>query len=126
MARALGELERLIMDRMWSWDHPVAVREVLEDLQSERPLAYTTVMTVMDNLHRKKVLTREKHGRAFLYRPAMTREEHTAAFMGDVLADTPDKTATILQFVEQMPADEAERLRAALDEHFQNREAAAQ
>ena len=125
MARALGELERLIMDRMWSWDHPVAVREVLEDLQRERPLAYTTVMTVMDNLHRKDVLTREKRGRAFLYRPAVTREEHTAAFMGDVLADTPDKAATILQFVEQMPADEAARLRAALDEHFQNRETEA-
>ena len=125
MVRALGELERLIMDRMWSWDHPVAVREVLEDLQRERPLAYTTVMTVMDNLPRKEILTREKHGRAFLYRPAVTREEHTVAFMGDVLADTQDKTATILQFVEQMPADEAARLRAALDEHFQNRGAAA-
>lgn len=125
MARALGELERLIMDRMWSWDHPVAVREVLEDLQRERPLAYTTVMTVMDNLHRKEILSREKRGRAFLYRPAVSREEHTAAFMGDVLADTPDKAATILQFVEQMPEDEAARLRAALEEHFQNREAEA-
>ena len=64
MAGPLGKLEKLIMDRLWSRDHPVAVREVLEDLQRERTLAYTTVMTVMDNLHRKGVLPRETDGRA--------------------------------------------------------------
>ena len=119
--RQLGDLEKLVMDRVWSWDHPVAVREVLEDLQNERTLAYTTVMTVMDNLHRKGVLTRQKDGRAYVYRPAMTREQHTAAFMGEVLAGTADRTVTLLHFVEQMPPEEAARLRAALDGTLQNR-----
>ncbi len=115
MVRQLGELEKAVMDRMWSWDHPVAVREVLEDLQRERTLAYTTVMTVMDNLHRKGILTRQKHGRAFVYRPAMTREQHTAAFMGEVLAGTPDRTVTLLHFLEHMPPEEVASLREALD-----------
>lgn len=115
MVRQLGELEQAVMDRMWSWGHPVAVREVLEDLQRERTLAYTTVMTVMDNLHRKGVLTRQKQGRAFVYRPALTREQHTAAFMGEVLAGGSDRTVTLLHFLEHMPASEVASLREALD-----------
>jgi hypothetical protein len=51
--RRFGELEAVIMDRLWQWGRPVLVREVVEDLRGERPLAYTTVMTVMENLHRK-------------------------------------------------------------------------
>lgn len=117
VVRQLGELEKLVMDRVWAWEHPVAVREVLEDLQRDRTLAYTTVMTVMDNLHRKGLLTREKEGRAYLYRPAQTREQHTAAFMGEVLAGSTDRQVTLLHFLEQIPADEVARLREALGEH---------
>ena len=49
--RQLGQLEAVVMDLVWAKNGPVSVREVLEDIQRERPLAYTTVMTVMDNLH---------------------------------------------------------------------------
>lgn len=106
------------MDRLWSWGHPVAVREVLEDLQRDRTLAYTTVMTVMDNLHRKGVLTRQKDGRAYLYRPAQSREQHTAAFMGEVLAGSTDREVTLLHFLEQIPPEEVARLRQALGDHL--------
>lgn len=115
--RKLGELEQVIMDRIWSRSHPAAVREVLEDLLPDRPIAYTTVMTVMDNLHRKGVLAREKDGRAYLYRPALSREQHTAALMEDALSGSTDRAATLLHFVEQMPADEAAQLRRALELH---------
>lgn len=62
------------MDRLWRWNRPVVVREVVEDLRRERKIAYTTVMTVMDNLHNKGVLARERDGRAYRYRPARSRE----------------------------------------------------
>ena len=103
------------MDRLWSWDRPVAVREVLEDLQQDRTIAYTTVMTVLDNLHRKGLVTREKDGRAYRYRSALTREQHTAMLMEQVLASTGDRGAALLHFVEKMPPDEIARLREALD-----------
>ena len=51
--RRFGELEAVIMDRLWEWGRPALVREVVDDLHGDRPLAYTTVMTVMENLHRK-------------------------------------------------------------------------
>jgi len=47
---ALGDLEVQVMRRIWARREPVTVREVLGDLQRDRNIAYTTVMTVMGNL----------------------------------------------------------------------------
>ncbi|HEY0259672.1 MAG TPA: BlaI/MecI/CopY family transcriptional regulator [Lacisediminihabitans sp.] len=115
VVRSLGDLEQVVMDRIWAGGRATTVREVLEDLQSDRPLAYTTVMTVMDNLHSKGLLTREKDGRAYLYRAVETREQYTASIMGDVLAGADDRTTTLVHFLEQMDPDEVARLREALD-----------
>lgn len=116
--RRLGDLEQLVMERIWSREEPAAVRDVLQELLQQRPLAYTTVMTVMDNLHRKGILTREKHGRAYLYRAALSREQHTASLMEDALSASTDRETTLLRFVEQMPPAEAARLREVLDAHL--------
>lgn len=113
--RPLGQLEATVMERLWASESSVAVRGVLVDLQKERAIAYTTVMTVLDNLHRKGMVTREKAGRAYRYRPAYTREEHTAALMEQVLAGSGDRGAALMYFVEQMPPDEIRRLRQALE-----------
>ena len=58
--REFGELESAIMDVMWAADRPFVVREVRERMRYDRPVAYTTVMTVMGILFRKGVLMREK------------------------------------------------------------------
>ena len=65
--REFGDLEMAIMQVMWAGERPYVVREVRERMQYGRPLAYTTVMTVMNILHRKGVLHREKLGRAWPY-----------------------------------------------------------
>lgn len=116
MVRDLGELEAAVMHRLWSWGRPAAVREVLEDLQRERRLAYTTVMTVLDNLHSKDLVHREKSGRAYVYVPTMTREEHTAALLNQVLSASSNRGSALLHFVGQLDPDELAELRAALDE----------
>src|SRR5262249_21778024 len=56
--REFGDLEMAIMEVMWAGDGPYVVREVRERLRYGRPVAYTTVMTVMSILHRKGVLNR--------------------------------------------------------------------
>lgn len=84
----LGEREATIMELLWSVAEPVTVRDVLDRL--ERPLAYTTVMTVLDNLHNKGHVTREKVGRAFQYRAAETREAAAARMVREVLAASGD------------------------------------
>lgn len=94
---------------------PASVREVRDNLAKERPLAYTTVMTVMDNLHRKGLLNREMDGRAYQYLPTRTRTDHSAELIAGVLADADDRTAPLLRFVDQMSPAEVARLRASLD-----------
>lgn len=114
MVRQLGQLEAVVMQHVWSADGPVAVREVLEGLQRDRSIAYTTVMTVMDNLHRKGLLAREMEGRAYRYRPVKSREQHNAELMSEVLSASTDRSVTLMHFLEHMPAEDLARLRAAL------------
>src|SRR5579875_2648169 len=107
-AHGLGELEAEIMTVMWDNEHPATVRDVLAAL--ERDAAYTTVMTVMDNLHRKGLLTRERFGKAFHYRPVWSREESTARLMRDVFAPSDSHEAVLPAFRPQQPAEEARSL----------------
>lgn len=113
--RDLGTLEAAVMQRLWAWHRDVTVREVVEDLQRERPLAYTTVMTVLDNLHRKGLVRRTKEGRAFRYAAVESREAHTAALLEDVLGDADDRTATLLRFIDKLDPEEQAQLRRMLE-----------
>ena len=112
--RGFGELEAAVMDRLWSWEQPASVREVLDDLRKDREFAYTTVMTVLDNLHRKGWVTRELDGRAYLYSPVSSRQEYSAELMRQALDSSGDNATTLLRFVDEMTAEEAEALRKAL------------
>lgn len=112
--REFGELETAIMDVVWAGDRAYLVREVRERLSYNRPVAYTTVMTVMNILHGKGVLCREKHGRAWRYWPVESREEHDARLMSEVLRSGGDQRITMLRFVERVNEEERESLRSAV------------
>ncbi|GAB3399050.1 BlaI/MecI/CopY family transcriptional regulator [Flindersiella endophytica] len=112
--RAFGELEAAIMRCLWSSDEVMTVREVRDALSEERDCAYTTVMTVMDNLHTKGWVEREKSGKAFWYWPAATQEEYTAGLMTEALGTSVDRQAAFLHFVSEISAEDADALRRAL------------
>ncbi|MGW0778017.1 BlaI/MecI/CopY family transcriptional regulator [Streptomyces sp. NPDC002835] len=112
--RRLGELEAEIMDRLWTWNRPATVREVVDDINKHRPIAYSTVMTVTNILHGKGWLVRSKQGRAWLYTPVRSREAYAAALMEDGLDTSKDRPAALLHFVENMSEDEVDALRQAL------------
>src|SRR6201995_1561031 len=113
--RRFGELEAAIMDRLGDWGRPVLVREVVDALQDERGLAYTTVMTVMENLYRKGWLRRERDGRAWRYEPTGSRSGYTAGLMNEALGTTPDRRTALAHFVLQMSPHDAALLREALE-----------
>lgn len=114
VTREFGELEMAIMNVMWAAESPCIVREVRERLQYGRPVAYTTVMTVMGILYRKGVLQRTKHGRAWRYWPVEQREEHDARLMVETLRSGGNEAVTISRFLERISADELNLLRDAL------------
>jgi len=113
-SRPFGDLEATVMDLLWSADRPLLVREVL-DLMPARP-AYTTVMTVMDNLHRKGWLERGRDGRAWRYGPVLTRQAYTARLMHEALAVSDDRAGVLARFVEEIGPADAAALAAALAE----------
>lgn len=112
----LGPLEATIMQMMWSSGEPRSVRSIHDSLAKDRKIAYTTVMTVMDNLFGKGFLRRERQGRAYLYVAATTREDHTAALLGDVLAHGGDRTGVLMRFIEQLDESEFDALRKAVSD----------
>ncbi|MGI5450376.1 BlaI/MecI/CopY family transcriptional regulator [Streptomyces sp. CA-243310] len=102
------------MTRVWQWNRPVTVREVLEDLQQERSIAYTTVMTVMDNLHQKGWVRREAEGRAYRYTAVSTRPAYSAALMNEAWATSDNPAAALVAFFGMMSAEQREALRDAV------------
>lgn len=66
-------LELLCLNSLWSLGQG-SVKDVRQLVAPSRPLAYTTVMTVLDRLARRGIVTRRKAGRAFVYAPAVSRD----------------------------------------------------
>jgi predicted transcriptional regulator len=114
--RELGSLEAATMELVWAAEGPVVVHDVVAALNGRReePLAYTTVMTVMNKLVTKGWLKRERYGRAYRYVPVEDRDAHTARVMAETLGDSVDRIAALVGFVERLAPEEAAALRAVL------------
>jgi predicted transcriptional regulator len=110
-----GDLEAAIMDVVWAAGGPVRVREVSEQLNQNRPLAFNTVQTVMENLYHKGWLGRQKEGRAYRYEQARTRDDYADELLAEALAAAGDPAATLVRLAGNLEPGEAARLRAALD-----------
>jgi predicted transcriptional regulator len=72
LSRSFGPLEVRVLEAMWQARRPTTVR----DLHPAFPrVAYTTLMTTLDRLHKKGVLSRTKVGRAYAYESRFERPE---------------------------------------------------
>jgi predicted transcriptional regulator len=113
----LAPLESEVMSVIWQADSPASVRLVLDTLNSQRdsPLAYTTVMTVMNRLVAKNVLARHSERRSYVYEATATDAAGLA--VRDVLRTHGD--AAVTHFVDEARTDPAvlRRLRALLAEN---------
>lgn len=106
-----GPLEARVLDALWVVERPVTVRE----LQPRFPaIAYTTLMTTLDRLHRKGVLERVKSGRAFVYRHRWNREDFVARIAGErlgaLIAPDPSLQPLVSFFVDAVTHRDTEVL----------------
>jgi predicted transcriptional regulator len=115
-SRPFGDLEASVMDVLWNAGRPLLVRDVVDSIRPERALAYTTIMTVLDNLHRKGWLDRARDGRAWRYEPRLDRQAYTAMLMREALVVSDDRTGVLARFVEEIDPEDA----AALADLLQN------
>lgn len=122
----LGELERAVMEVLWDLPAPdgagdaegggptATARDVANALAADRSLAYTTVLTVLDRLERKRLVRRLRAGRAHRYAPVASREAYVAELMLEALGRASDRDAALMRFVDSVSGEEAEVLRRAL------------
>ncbi len=110
----LGELERKVMDILWdSMETPLTGRQVADQFPDR---AYTTVLTILERLRRKKLVTRRSEGKVHVFSAAGSRESYMAALMLDSLGEASDRDAVLVRFAETVAPEEAQILRKALDE----------
>jgi predicted transcriptional regulator len=110
----LGELERSVMDLLWSSDDARAATDIRDGLAGKE-LAVTTVLTVLTRLETKGFVTRERDIRPHVFRATTTRANHMAELMHEVLGTAPDRDAVLARFVGQVSSSDAATLRRILD-----------
>ena len=107
----LGPLEQRLMQEIWTRGH-ATVRELLRS--GNLGIAYTTVMTTLDRLYKKQLLTRVTEGRAFRYSPKVSQEEMHRAAAGDairqLLQSSDAATLPLSYLVEAVSEHDAELL----------------
>ena len=123
---ALYDLEADIMDVVWAhaWE-AFSVRDVLEELQESRSIAYTTVMTTVSRLYDKGLLDREMQNRRYMYSPVAERDEFQARVALEVMTSLPDggREVAISMLIDQMSredSEELERLERLIAKYTQN------
>jgi predicted transcriptional regulator len=110
----------MLMDLLWSADAPLTANELRDalldpDATGAKPLATTTVLTVLSRLESKGFVTRDRDSRPHGYTAVSSRAEHTAELMHEVLGTTSDRTATLARFIGNVSPQEAQTLRALLE-----------
>jgi len=103
-------LELCCLTALWSIEEG-NVKDVQKIVAQSRPLAYTTIMTVLDRLVRKGKITRRKVGRAFLYAPQASRDAMRRAAIRELLDDffdgSEEQLMRFLHAPEERPAPPA-------------------
>lgn len=108
----LGELERQVMDVLWSHHgDEVTGRQVANALPG---YAYTTVATVLNRLSRKGAVRRRMEGHTTHFSAIGTEADRAAAAMREALETSGDHEGALARFAETMSPHEAEALRRAL------------
>ena len=101
-----GDLEYAVMSALWDLGS-ASVRDVHERVGEGDGLVYTTTAKVIDRLHAKRLVTRHRAGRSFVYRPAIGREAvdrfRTKTALDTLFGDAPRPAiATLVETIESM------------------------
>jgi len=113
LEKSLGSLERDVMALVWRRGE-LNVRDACDELGSI--VAYTTVMTTMDRLFKKGLLTRRKVGRAFVYRASASRAEIEGAVATELVHSLLQREGEPLPVLSSLVDAVSDRDRALLDE----------
>jgi BlaI family penicillinase repressor len=117
--RRLTPLELEIMEALWRTG-PATVQVIRQELTSKRPLAYTTVQTMLNILHRKRKVKRKLKGKAYEYAPVVSRQAAVHQSVRDLVNHLFDGSAEtlVMSLVEskQLTTEDLGRLSRLLEQ----------
>jgi predicted transcriptional regulator len=112
---SFGHLERRVLDALWRREAGASVRDLIPEFA---PAAYTTLLTTLERLRRKGILTRVRQGRAYAYVPRWGRAELTERLasrtLGGWLRDSATAGPILSCFIEAV-SNRDDRLLDELD-----------
>ncbi len=114
VSRPLGELEKEVMIVLWEIGKATG-KEVWRGIKTTRKVALTTVLTVIDRLSRKGLISKSKEDGFLVYRPFITKEDYTKQVAGKMLKDYMDLSsasliASFVDTLEEMEPDQIDKL----------------
>lgn len=113
-----------IMRVLWDVEE-ATVAEVQESLDLERPLAYSTVATVLSRMEQKGLVTHRAEGRMFYYRPAVSQEGIGTSLLGDlvdrIFGGSPSALVSHLLESEQVDSSELARIKQLVSKHAERK-----
>jgi predicted transcriptional regulator len=117
----LGELEKQIMDIVWECIS-CSARDVLNKLETNRKLAYTTVATILQRLYDKGLLKRTEDKLGYIYSPKVTRESYSKnishSFLKNFINSFGDTAiASFAESIDKLPPKKREYFLKLLEEH---------
>jgi predicted transcriptional regulator len=118
----IGSLEADILAIIWERQR-ATVRDVYEVLREQRQIAYTTVMTVMNNLVKKSLLSQDKSAIAYVYTPAIPGNEVASTILDSVVqrlyrGRSNAAISHLLGLSGELDVTQTEELRKYAQEHF--------
>lgn len=119
--QSLGELEKEVMDILWT-DKKCSARDVLNKLQRDKKLAYTTVATILQRLHDKELVKRVENKSGYLYSPQLSKETYSKsianAFLNKFINSFGDTAiASFADSIEKLPLKKKNYLLKLLNGH---------
>ena len=88
-SQSVTEAEQAILEVLWELGE-ASVRDVANGLAPHKPLAYTTVLTMLGVLHKKDLVAFRQEGRAFIYRPTVTKSDVRERALHNLMAQLFD------------------------------------
>ena len=124
MRFALGDLEATVLQRLWETDGSLSVKEFQRKISKSRPVAVTTVATILDRLYRKGIVARQlikEGGPHYVYSARVTEDQFkhvvvhnvmgallrgfndvTVAYLTDRMADGPEDRRVISKYLKKL------------------------
>ncbi|MGB5871624.1 MAG: BlaI/MecI/CopY family transcriptional regulator [Albidovulum sp.] len=119
----LTEVELEFMSKLWDLGE-ATVREVLDSLPLDRPLAYTSAATILRILEQKQFVTSTKQGKTFTYKPVLSKDSYQTRSLKNLSEKLFDNTpvSLVARLVDDndLSQEALDEIRALLDRRLRN------